>query len=70
MGVSIEKRYQKLTDTEHVLLRPGMYIGSVKPHTEEVYLLDRRSWKLTQKEITYNPGFLKLFDAPLVIHIS
>jgi len=62
MGVSIEKRYQKLTDTEHVLLRPGMYIGSVKPHTEEVYLLDRRSWKLTPKEITYNPGFLKLFD--------
>jgi len=62
MGVSIEKRYQKLTDTEHVLLRPGMYIGSVKPHTEEVYLLDRRSWKLTLKEITYNPGFLKLFD--------
>jgi len=60
--VSIEKRYQKLTDTEHVLLRPGMYIGSVKPHTEEVYLLDRRSWKLTPKEITYNPGFLKLFD--------
>ena len=62
MAVSIEKKYQKLTDTEHVLLRPGMYIGSVKPHTEEVYLLDRRSWKLTPKEITYNPGFLKLFD--------
>ena len=39
MAVSIEKKYQKLTDTEHVLLRPGMYIGSVKPHTEEVYLL-------------------------------
>ena len=62
MGVNIEKRYQKLTDTEHVLLRPGMYIGSVKPHTEEVYLLDRRSWKLVPKEVTYNPGFLKLFD--------
>jgi len=62
MAVNIEKRYQKLTDTEHVLLRPGMYIGSVKPHTEEVYLLDRRSWKLVPKEVTYNPGFLKLFD--------
>ena len=62
MAVSIEKKYQKLTDTEHVLLRPGMYIGSVKPHTEEVYLLYRRSWKLVPKEITYNPGFLKLFD--------
>ena len=38
MPVSIEKKYQKLTDTEHVLLRPGMYIGSIKPQTEEVYL--------------------------------
>jgi len=62
MPVSIEKKYQKLTDTEHVLLRPGMYIGSIKPQTEEVYLLDKRSYKFTPKEITYNPGFLKLFD--------
>jgi DNA topoisomerase-2 len=62
MSVSIEKKYQKLTDTEHVLLRPGMYIGSIKPQTEEVYLLDKRSYRFTPKEITYNPGFLKLFD--------
>ena len=62
MPVSIEKKYQKLTDTEHVLLRPGMYIGSIKPQTEEVYLLDKRSYRFTPKEITYNPGFLKLFD--------
>ena len=38
MAVNIEKKYQKLTDTEHVLLRPGMYVGSIKPHTEEVFL--------------------------------
>ena len=62
MAVSIEKRYQKLTDTEHVLLRPGMYIGSIKPHTEEVYLLNEKSRKFEPTEITYNPGFLKMFD--------
>jgi DNA topoisomerase-2 len=39
-----------------------MYIGSIKPQTEEVYLLDKRSYRFTPKEITYNPGFLKLFD--------
>ena len=38
MAVNIEKKYQKLTDTEHVLLRPGMYVGSIKPLTEEVFL--------------------------------
>lgn len=62
MAVSIEKRYQKLTDTEHVLLRPGMYIGSIKPHTEEVFLLDEKKRKFEPTEITYNPGFLKMFD--------
>jgi DNA topoisomerase-2 len=61
MAVSIEKRYQKLTDTEHVLLRPGMYIGSIKPHTEEVYLLNNKK-RFEPTEITYNPGLLKMFD--------
>jgi len=62
MAVSVEKRYQKLTDTEHVLLRPGMYIGSIKPHTEEVFLFNEKKEKFEPVEITYNPGFIKLFD--------
>lgn len=62
MAVSVEKKYQKLTDTEHVLLRPGMYIGSIKPHTEEVYLFNEKKVKFEPTEITYNPGFIKLFD--------
>jgi DNA topoisomerase-2 len=62
MAVSIEKKYQKLTDTEHVLMRPGMYIGSIKPHTEEVYLFNEKNKKFEPTEITYNPGFLKMFD--------
>ena len=37
---SIESKYQKLTDTEHVLLRPSMYIGSVAIHTGDQYLYD------------------------------
>ena len=62
MAVSVEKKYQKLTDTAHVLHRPGMYIGSIKPHTEEVYLFNEKKAKFEPTEITYNPGFIKLFD--------
>jgi len=62
MGINIEKKYQKLTDTEHVLLRPGMYVGSIKPHTEEVFLPMKGKDQFQLTEVTYNPGFLKLFD--------
>ena len=56
----IENKYQKLTDVEHVLLRPFMYIGSISPHTGDQYLFDGE--KVWNEEITYNPGFIKLFD--------
>lgn len=56
----IEQKYQKLTDIEHVLLRPFMYIGSISPHKGEQYLYDgERIWN---EEVEYNPGFIKLFD--------
>jgi DNA topoisomerase II len=62
MDKTLEQKYRKLTDVDHVLLRSGMYIGSVKPHTEEIFLLDESEKKFKLNEITYNPGFLKLFD--------
>jgi len=57
---SIDKKYQKLTDVEHVLHRPGMYVGSIKTHTEECWILE--NGKFVLKWVSYNPGFLKLFD--------
>jgi DNA topoisomerase-2 len=58
--MSIEKKFRKLDDVTHVLIRPGMYIGSIKPHTSKKYLFE--DGKMVQKEVTYNPGFLKIFD--------
>lgn len=60
MSKKIEDKYKKLTDIEHVILRPGMYIGSIKPHTSTKWVLEED--KMIQREITYNPGFLKIFD--------
>jgi len=58
--MSLEKKFRKLDDISHVLARPGMYVGSIKPHTSKKYLFE--SGKMIQKEVTYNPGFLKIFD--------
>jgi DNA topoisomerase-2 len=59
--MSIENKFRKLDDIEHVLKRPGMYVGSIKPHTANKYLLDEEG-KMELVTVTYNPGFLKIFD--------
>jgi DNA topoisomerase-2 len=56
----IGKKYQLLDEIEHVLKRPGMYIGSTKPHTASEWILQDGVYE--KEELTYNPGFLKLFD--------
>ena len=60
MSKKIEETFKKLSDIDHCLLRPGMYIGSIKPNTSYKYILYDN--KMTLKEITYNPGFIKLLD--------
>jgi DNA topoisomerase II len=56
----ISKKYQLLDEISHVLKRPGMYVGSTKPHTSSEWILNDGVYE--KQELTYNPGFLKLFD--------
>jgi len=58
--MSIDKKFKKLDDIDHVILRPGMYIGSIKPHTSNKWIINDD--KVELKQITFNPGFLKIFD--------
>ena len=58
--MSVDKKFQKLDDIDHVILRPGMYIGSIKPHKANKWIIGED--KMIQKEVTYNPGLLKIFD--------
>ena len=64
MSKTIETKYRKLSEVDHVLLRPGRYIGSITPHTAKEFLpkTDGQSSAMVESEVTYNPGFLKLFD--------
>jgi DNA topoisomerase-2 len=58
--MSVDKKFKKLDDIDHVILRPGMYIGSIKPHKATKWIVEDD--KMVQKELTYNPGLLKIFD--------
>jgi hypothetical protein len=63
---SVERIYQKKTQLEHILLRPDTYIGSVQHSTEKMWVLDEETKKIVSREITYVPGFYKIFDEILV----
>ena len=58
--MSIEKQFRKLDDISHVLARPSMYVGSIKPHTSKKFIVVDNKMVLT--EVTFNPGLLKIFD--------
>jgi DNA topoisomerase-2 len=63
VGPTIEEKFRKLTDIEHVLHRPGMYVGSTKPREDAIRLLE--GGDLVLQTVVYNPAFLKLFDEVL-----
>ena len=58
---SIEQKYRKLSDIEHVLLRPGMYCGSIKPREDDIPLLGDDG-KFSIRKVSYNPALMKIFD--------
>ena len=66
---TIEDKYQKLEPHDHILKKPGMYIGSTKKHTAKMWIFNEEAKtetgtdpKIILKEITYVPGFYKICD--------
>jgi DNA topoisomerase-2 len=60
MTKSIEEKYRKLSDIDHVLARPGMYVGSTKSREEDIFLMVEG--RLEKRRVVVNPAFLKIFD--------
>ena len=67
--IDISKKYQLLDEIEHVLKRPGMYIGSTKPHQSSEWLQNEEG-RFVKEDVEFNPGFLKLFDEIISNSIS
>ena len=58
----IQNRYKKLDEIDHVLARPGMYVGSIKNELKDFFLYDPDEGQLTTCETEYCPALLKLVD--------
>jgi DNA topoisomerase-2 len=64
MSKDIAKKYQKLTQIEHILKRPGMYIGGIEEVENPVWIFHDN--KIIEKDIKYSPGLYKIFDEIIV----
>ena len=59
---TIEQQYRKLDEIDHVRQRPGMYVGSIAMHEGLQWVYDPEAKKMLKKQITYNPGLIKIFS--------
>ena len=56
----MSEKYKKFTQIEHVLARPGMYIGDSKNIQSECWIVDNE--KFSCKMCNWNAGIYKIFD--------
>jgi len=61
---TIESKYQKKTQLEHILTRPDTYVGDIKLQTEKLYI--HQEGKIVKQEIQYVPALYKIFDEIIV----
>jgi len=63
---TIEQKYQKKTQKEHILDRPDSYIGDIKKQLDTLWTFNPENNKMHKKSVEYVPGLLKIFDEILV----
>jgi len=63
---TIEEQYQKLSQLDHILLRPDSYVGSVELQKDWLWVYNDKDGTVEQKNLQYVPGLYKIFDEILV----
>jgi len=58
--------FKKLTPREHVLKLPDTYIGSCDSHRESRWIWSAETGRMEWREVSFNPGFFKIFDELIV----
>ena len=57
-------KFQQLSQREHIIKKPNMYIGSLSTEEVKKYILDDN--KFTLKKISYNPALFKIIDEAIL----
>lgn len=64
--ITVEERYEKKTQHQHILLRPDSYVGSVECNEEDMWVWDEEVQKIVYKKIQYIPALYKIYDEIIV----
>ena len=62
MAKKIEDKYKELSEVEHILHRPSMWIGSIKEEEKDMFIYNIKTGKMEQKTLNYVPAMLKVVD--------
>jgi DNA gyrase/topoisomerase IV subunit B len=57
-----DRHIKLMSEVEHCLKRPNMYIGSVKTGNEERYIFNKKTNSFEIRKIKYVPGLVKIFE--------
>jgi DNA topoisomerase-2 len=60
MPKTVEEKYKKYSQIEHVLARPGMYIGDIQNVIGSNWVVEDD--RVVSKQLHWNPGIYKIFD--------
>jgi DNA topoisomerase-2 len=60
--MSESKKYRKLTDRQHALKNPGMYIGTMDIQSREYHVLSANEKNILTKKLKIVPGFIQIFQ--------
>ena len=62
MSKKIEEKYQELSEVQHILQRPGMWVGSIKSEEKDCFIYNEKTGKFEMRIINYIPAMLKVVD--------
>lgn len=62
MGKKIEEKYKELSEIQHILTRPGMWVGSIKTEEKDAFIYNSKIAKFEMKIVNYVPAMLKVVD--------
>lgn len=62
MKKTVEQKYTELSEIQHILIRPSMWVGSIKSEEKDAFVYNSKTGKFEMKIVNYIPAMLKVVD--------